>query len=122
MRLTQAPEVNESLCRMRAEVYTEGEEVSTAEETARLCRENRREAGVKSYKKYKKREDNSSMTRRYYHLDQGQVDFANLRMKTNAFGDHKKKKSISHFYNFRSDPKLGLRRVAGRRIPCVCQS
>jgi hypothetical protein len=43
---------NESSCRMRAEAYTEGEEVSTA---ARLCRENRREAGVKSYTNYKKR-------------------------------------------------------------------
>jgi hypothetical protein len=62
------------------------------------------------------------MTRRYYLVDQGQVNFANLRMKTNAFGDSPKKESISHFYNFRSDPKLGLRRVAGRQIPYACQS
>jgi hypothetical protein len=107
---------------MRAEAYVEREQLSRATEAARLCRENSRETGVKSDRKYKKREESSSMSRRFYHVDDGVVDFCNMTMTVAPFGNKKNKESISYFYNFRSDPKLGLGRIAGRRVPCACSS
>ena len=122
MAILQAPGVNESENRMRAEAYVDGVEVSTAKEAARLCSEESRITGVKSERKYQSRESKASMTQRYYWVDEGNTQFENLKMSVKPFGNKEMKDSISYYYNFRADPKLGLLRIAARRIPCACES
>jgi hypothetical protein len=45
-----------------------------------------------------------------------------MKMTVAPFGNKKNKESISYFYNFRSDPKLGPGRIPDKRVPCACSS
>lgn len=124
MSLIVTPEANESSSRMHAEARVDGESMSIAREAARMCGNASRAEGVKSEGKYRKREEASTMKKRVYHVDEPceRHQFENLTMVCTPW--YKAKESQGHslkfMYNFRADPKLGLGRIAIRRIPCAC--
>jgi hypothetical protein len=124
MALIVTPEANESSNRMHAEARVDGASRSIATEAARMCRDASRAEGVKSEGKYRKREETATMKKRVYHVDEPceRHQFENLSMVCTPW--YKAKESQGHslkfMYNFRADPRLGLGRIAIRRIPCAC--
>jgi hypothetical protein len=93
-------------------------------EAKRLLEEPERKDGVVSAGKYKKRFDSRAVTERTYHVLGGEeVRFKNLKMKTIQFKKEPgTKNGLMTRYNFRTDPNLGVGKVAIRRIPCPCAS
>ena len=93
-------------------------------EAKRLLEEPKRKDGVVSAGKYKKRFDSRAVTERTYHVLGGEeVRFKNLKMKTIQFKKEPgTKNGLMTRYNFRTDPNLGVGKVAIRRIPCPCAS
>jgi hypothetical protein len=128
-KMSQAtmPEENDSTQKINPEAMVENASKSIAKEAARLCRNENRIHGVKSEGKYRKREESASMKQRFYWED-GEFEitssFDNLTMVCKPWYKPKDRKNngISSMYNFRADPKLGLGRIAIRRIPCACDS
>ena len=110
---------------MHAKARVDGVSMSIASrEAAQMCGNESRAEGVKSKGKYRKREESSTMKKRVYHVDKPceRHQFENLVMVCTPW--YKAKESQGHslkfMYNFRADPKLGLGRIAIRRIPCAC--
>lgn len=93
-------------------------------EAKRLLEEPERKDGVVSAGKYKKRFENRAVTERTYHVLGGEeVRFKDLKMKTIQFKKEAgTKNGLMTRYNFRTDPNLGVGKVAIRRIPCPCTS
>ncbi len=93
-------------------------------EAKRLLEEPERKDGVVSAGKYKKRFENRAVTERTYHVLGGEeVRFKDLKMKTIQFKKEPgTKNGLMTRYNFRTDPNLGVGKVAIRRIPCPCAS
>ena len=93
-------------------------------EAKRLLEEPERKDGVVSAGKYKKRFENRAVTEQTYHVLAGdQVRFKDLKMKTIKFKKETgAKNGLMTRYNFRTDPNLGVGKVAVRRIPCPCAS
>jgi hypothetical protein len=113
--------------RINPEAMVETSSKSIAKEAARLCRNENRIRGVKSEGKYRKREESASMKQRFYWEDgefEATSSFDNLAMVCKPWFKTKDRKNngISSMYNFRADPKLGLGKIAIRRIPCACNS
>jgi hypothetical protein len=116
-------ESNEDTNRMAAYSMVEGASNSLARECARLCSNASRSAGVKSEGKYAKRESNATMKMRNYHITElKDVCFPDLKMKAVMENERGTRNGISSMYNIRSDPDLGLGRVAVRRVPCSCDA
>jgi hypothetical protein len=93
-------------------------------EAKRLMEESERKDGVVSAGKYKKRFDSRAVTERIYDVLGGEdVRFKDLKMKTLLFKkEPDAKNGTMTQYNFRTDPDLGVGKVAVRRIPCPCTS
>jgi hypothetical protein len=122
MAQTQTPEEDERDNRMSAAAMVEGNFTSIAEECARLCSAKSRAQGVKSDSKYKKREAAAVMKTRTYHvLKEEDIEFASLEMSFVRWTTEPRS-SIGAMYNIRADPKLGVGKIAVRRIPCACDA
>ena len=84
--------------------------------------DNIREQGVKSYRKYNKREAKQKMDKRVYHLQEAK-DVLMVGIKKKVIGvETGKYMGISSMYNFRCDLDLGIGKTACRRIPCACMT
>jgi hypothetical protein len=82
-----------------------------------------RSAGAKSKGKYAKRELDSTMKKRNYHITElKDVCFPDLKMKAVIENERGTCKGISSMYNIQSNPDLGLGRVAVGRVPCSCDT
>jgi hypothetical protein len=120
MCLIGSPEANDGAKRMAAHSMVEGASKSLALECARLCSDETRITGVKGHSKHKKRESNSKVTLRNYHIqDPAEVKFGNVKFKAHGLsaGTHN---GILAMYHLRTDPDLGIGKAALRRIPCLC--
>ncbi len=123
MCLIGSPEANGSAHRMVAHSMVEGASKSLAEECAHLCSDEARTSGVKGSVKSEKRETNSKLKLRKYHVQQAEtVKFRDLKMEVTGLP---KKTKQSHngllaHYNIRVERDLGIGMAALRRIPCAC--
>jgi hypothetical protein len=110
MCLIGSPEANDSAHRMVAHSMVEGASKSLAEECARLCSDEVRTSGVKGSVKREKRETNSKLKLRKYHVRQAEtVKFRDLKMEVTGLP---KKTKQSHngllaHYNTRVERDLG---------------
>ena len=118
---TSTPEVNSDQllnARVASHSMAEGKSFSLAREAKRILEDPRRVNGVKSDKKYNKREDAAKLTDRHYHVE-GKVDYQNIKRKLVGLppGEHN---GILGRYNLRTDPDLGMGWAALRHVPCAC--
>ena len=122
MMRTSKPEEEDEDKKIKAYRMEEGVFVSIAEEAARLCRVEREE-GSKGDRKYRKREAQATIKRRFYHVRKEVEDtvHSELKMKLTSTSLPKTPNSglLSH-YHIHCDPDLGVNRQALRRIPCAC--
>ena len=119
MCMTGTPESNDSKKRMATESMTETASKSLAVEAQRLLSLDSRIQGVKGDKKHAKRESDSILKQRHYHVqDPDNVEFANWKFKP---VDLPEGIGVMQCYNIRADPDLGLGKIALRRIPCACR-
>ena len=122
MCLIGTPESTDSVKRMAAHSMVGDASFSLAEECVRLCSEEGRAGGVKSEKKYQKREENATVKQRTYLLQkESDVLYQNIKMEAKGFmtGEHN---GIGAMYHLRTDPDLGVSKAAVRRIPCLCDA
>jgi hypothetical protein len=118
-----SPEANDSAHRMVAHSMVEGASKSLAEEGSHLCSDEARTSGVKGSVKSEKRETNSKLKLRKYHVQQAEtVKFRDLKMEVTGLP---KKTKQSHngllaHYNIRVERDLGIDMAALWRIPCAC--
>jgi hypothetical protein len=124
MCMIEIPEVNESAKRIAPEAMANGVSKSLAVECARLLSDATRHQGVKSQGKYAKREAIAVMTQRHYHVQQQEdVLFGGMKMELHGLDSVRGQthNGLMAHYNIRADPKLGVGRVALRRVPCGCK-
>jgi len=121
MMTTSTPEVNSDQiknARVASHSMQEGKSFSLAKEAKRILNDPSRVHGVKSDKKYKKREAASKLMDRIYHVE-GKVDFQNIKRRVVGLppGEHN---GILGRYNLWTDPDLGMGWAALRHVPCGC--
>ena len=124
MCMIGTPECSHESTRMNAHAMVGKCELSFAAECLRLCSDKSRLSGVKSGgNKRLKRENETKMKNRFYHL-QMKSDIHVMEGKTTVIGFCRKtkKSGIMHHHNFRFDPDLGIGKAAVRRIPCACEA
>jgi hypothetical protein len=120
MCMIGTPEASDGNKRMAAHSMVEGASKSLAQEALRLCADTSRLSGVKSEKKYSKREENSRLKLRHYHLQKPEdVKYCDIKMMSVGLpkGAHN---GILARYNLRCEKDLGIGVAAVRRIPCAC--
>ena len=107
--------------RMHAQSMTETSSQSFVEECVRLCSQTDRENGVFDSKKSKGRKNKGKLTRRLYHLHkQEDITYDDINKDSYRCGTLLHVKSgISFQHNIRADPRLGIGKLAARRIPCM---
>jgi hypothetical protein len=116
------PESANSEKRMAAHSMVGDASFSLAEEFVQLCSEEGRSMGVKSEKKYQKREEQVTVKQRTYLLQkESNVLYQNVKMEPTGFikGAHN---GIGSMYHLRTVPGLGVAKAAVRRIPCLCDA
>jgi hypothetical protein len=116
------PESADSEKRMAAHSMVGDASFSLAEECVRLCSEEGRAEGVKSEKKYQKREEQATVKQRTYLLQkESNVLYQNVKMEATGFmkGAHNE---IGALHHLQTDPDLGVAKAAVRKIPCLCDA
>jgi hypothetical protein len=109
--------------KIKSHSVEEGAAVSIAEEAARLCQIDARKEGAKSDRKYRKREEGSTVKERHYHVRQPDAKlYDRLQMKLVGLNSNGRRSGILSRYHLHSDPDLGAARIALRVIPCGCDS
>jgi len=120
-RMIIIPEEKEETNRFSAATVKEGKETSLASQCALACCDLKRVNGVKSNKKYSKREDsNIFKSRTYYESKRSDVQCKDVKFVVADGFEKGPKNGLAAMYNLRADPELGVGKIAVRRIPCAC--
>jgi hypothetical protein len=120
MCMIGTPEASIGNKRMAAHSMVEGASKSLAQEALRLCADASRLTGVKSERKYSKREENSKLKLRHYHLQKPEdVKYCDVKMMSVGLPKGTHNGILAH-YNLRCEKDLGIGVAAVRRIPCAC--
>ena len=134
-RICKADKANENDVELKRKfenwMHIGDKQKSFAEQAKKLCEDEDRKDGVKSAgPKRQKRMQNKKINKRHYfvtHADE--VQYSSVNMNTIILPSSKKKidgktpkqSGILTRYNFRADPRLGVGKIAVRRIPCTCR-
>ena len=115
------PEAREGANRFSAATVVEGKETSLATQCVLACRNPTRINGVKSHRKYKKRDELRVIKKRsYYESKRSDVQCQDFKaVVTNGF-DTGPRNGLSAMYNICADLELGVGKIAVCRIPCAC--
>lgn len=82
MKYIHQRERDEDLNKMKAETMDGSIKISFEEQAVKFCSDEKRETGVKSEAKYKKRENLSRTKKRFYHLQKYKdIQYNNIKVK-----------------------------------------
>ena len=114
------PEVNGKESRMSAHSMVGSTSCSLAKERKGVCNDEVRVNGVNIHRKHKKIEDTQKLKKNIVSFT-NKDDVVIVEINKESIGFRKvNRNGISSMYNMRCDPKLGVGKVAVRRIPCAC--